>query len=83
MRIVNYGVYICTCNVKYDEYKCWKKHAFVYDIKFKPFRQSKFCGDLIDNRDDGPICVLKDKDRETKKLLRYAFIEFFGSLCHV
>ena len=25
LRIDNYGVLICTCNVKYDEYNFWKK----------------------------------------------------------
>ena len=28
LRRVNDGVYICTCDVKSDEYKCWKRHAF-------------------------------------------------------
>ena len=36
---VNYGVYICTCNVKYNELMCWKKHEFVYDSHFKPLHQ--------------------------------------------
>ena len=27
------------------------------------------CGVLIDNRADAPICVLEDKDRESKKKL--------------
>ena len=29
MRIVNNGVFICTCNVKYDEYNFWKKMNFL------------------------------------------------------
>ena len=28
LRKVNYGVYICTCNVKSDEYECCTKHTF-------------------------------------------------------
>ena len=60
MRKVNDGVYICTCNVKYDEYKCWEKHAFFYS-NFKPLYQSKCCRDLIDNRAGAPIYVLRIK----------------------
>ena len=59
MRKVNYRVYICICNVKSDEYKCRKKHAFVYDSHFKTFHQSKCYGAIIDNRYDAPICVLE------------------------
>ena len=36
---VNDGVYICTRTVKYYEYKCWKKHAFVFDSHFKILHQ--------------------------------------------
>ena len=67
LRRVNDGVFICTCNVQYVEYNCWTKHAFIYDIHFKPLHQTKCCGVLIDNRSDAPICVLEDKDREPKK----------------
>ena len=52
MIIVNDGVFICTCNVKYDEYKCWTKHAFVYDSYFKLLHQSICFGAIIDNRAD-------------------------------
>ena len=44
-----------------------KSIGFVYCIHFKLLHKSKFCGDLIDNRADALICVLKDKDIETKK----------------
>ena len=60
-----------------------EKNAFVYDIHFKPFHQSKCCGYLIDNRADATIFVLEDKDREKNINLRYALREFFGGLCHV
>ena len=83
IRRVNYEVYICTCSVRYDEYKFKTKHAFVFDSHFKPLHQSKFCGDLIDNRADAPICVLEDKERETKLNLRYALKYFFGGQCTV
>ena len=72
MRRANDRVFICTCNVKPDEYDCWTKHAFVYDSHFKPLHQTKRCGVLIDNRSDAHICVLEDKDIETKKNLRHA-----------
>ena len=80
---VNYGVYICTCNVQSIEHNCYTKHVFVYDIHFKPLHQTKCCGVLIDNRADAPICVLEDKDRESKKNLKHALKELFGGLCHV
>ena len=83
MRIVNDGVFICTCNVQYDEYNCWKNNVFVYDSHFKPLHQTKCCGVLIDNGDDAPIFVLEDKYRETKKKLRHSLKEFSGGLCHV
>ena len=83
LRRVNDGFFICTCNVKSNEYDFWTKHEFVYDSRFKPLHQTKCCGVLIDNRSNAPICVLKDKDIETKKILRYTLKEFFGGLCHV
>ena len=72
LRIVNDGVSICTCNVQYVEYKFWTKHAFVYDSHYKTLHQTKCCGVLIDNRADAPICILEDKDRESKKQLDHA-----------
>ena len=69
MRKFNYGVYICTCNFKSDQYKCWTKHVFVYDSQFKTLHQSKCCGALIYNRADAPIFVLEDKDREEISIL--------------
>ena len=74
MRIFNDGVFICTCNVKSDEYNFWGKHAFVYDSHIKPLHQSKCCRDLIDNISDAPICVLEDKDIKTNKKLIHALI---------
>ena len=67
MRRVNDGVFIFTFNFQYIEYECWTKHSFVYDSHFKPLRQTKCCGVLVDNKADAPIRVLKDKDRESKK----------------
>ena len=67
LRRVNYGVLICTCNVQSVEYNCWTKHEFFYDSHLKPLHQTKCCVVLIDNRADAPICVLEDKDIESKK----------------
>ena len=84
LRRVNYGVFICTYNVKSDEYEFWKKYAFFfYDSNFKPLHQPKCCGVLIDNRADAPICVLEDNDIEAKNKLRHSLKELFGGLCHV
>ena len=83
LRTVNDGVFICTCNVKSDEYNFWTKHAFVYDSHCKPLHQTKCCGVLIDNRADAPICVFEDKDRESKKHVDHSLKEFFGGKCHV
>ena len=80
LRRVNDGVFVCTCYVQSVEYKCWKKHAFFYEIHFKPLHQTKCCGVLIDNRSDAPICVLEDKDRESKKIFKHALKEFFDGL---
>ena len=68
MKTVNDGVYICVCNVHNVKYDLWAKHAFVYDSHYKPLHRTDFCGVLIDNRDDAPICVLENKDRATKQI---------------
>ena len=67
LRRVNDGVFICTCNIQSVEYNCWTKHEFFYDSHLKNLHKTKCCGVLIDNRADAPICVLEDKDRESKK----------------
>ena len=73
-------MYICTYNVKFDEYKCWTKHAFVYDINFKRLHQSKCCEALIYNISDVPIYVFDDKYRETKKIEIYPYRILWWSL---
>ena len=35
LRRFNDGVFICTCNVKSDEYDCWKNHAFSLMQRFE------------------------------------------------
>ena len=74
LRRFNDGVFICTCHFHSAEYNCWTKHAFVYDIHFKPLHKSKCCGVLIDNRAGSPIFVLEDKERATKKNLGHDLI---------
>ena len=39
LRRVNDGVYRFICSIRYDEYMCKTKHAFVYDSHFKPLHQ--------------------------------------------
>ena len=39
LRRVKDGVYISTYTVKYDEYKCWTKYAFLFDSHSKPLHQ--------------------------------------------
>ena len=79
---VNCVVYICTRSVRSYEYMCNTKHAFFY-IHLKPLNQSKFCGALIHNISDAPICVLGDKDIETKLNFRHSLRIVFGGLCTV
>ena len=71
-------MYICTCSVRSDKYKCMKKHAFIFDSHLKPLHQSNCCGDIIDNRADEPIFVLEDKEREININFRYALKYIFG-----
>ena len=83
LKKVNGGVYICSCSVISEKYRCKTKHAFVYDSHFKPLHQSKYYGALIYNRSDAPICVLEDHYKETKIDLKHALKIFFGELCSV
>ena len=76
-------MYICTCSVRSDEFKCKTKHAFFYDSHFKTLYQSKCCGDIIDNRADATIFVLEDNDIHTKLNLRHALENFFCGQCTV
>ena len=83
IRAVNYGVYICKCSVRPDEYKCKTKHVFVFDSHFIPLHQSKCCEALIDHIADAPIFVFDEYGIETKLHLRHALKTFFGGLCIV
>ena len=83
IRKVNDGVYICTCFVRSDKYKCNTKHTSVYDSHFKLLHQSKFCVVLIDNIVDAPIFVLEDNDIDTELNLKHALEKCFGGMCTV
>ena len=80
LRRVNDGVHICTYSVRSYECMCKTKHAFVYDSHFKPLRQSKFCGDIIDNRAYEPIFFMEDNDRGTKINSKHALKTLVGGL---
>ena len=56
------GFYICIYSVRSDEYKIQTKCDFLNDSHFKLLHQPKFCGVLIDNIADAPICVLDDNN---------------------
>ena len=47
LKVFNNGFYICTRSVKNNEYKCMKKHVFIFDCHFKTLHYSKYCGDII------------------------------------
>ena len=57
---------------------CKTKQTFIYDSHFKPSHQPKYCGALIDNREDALIYYLNDNDRETnlnlKNLLKVSLV---------
>ena len=72
LRRVNDGVYICTCSVRSDEYKCKIKHVFFYDSHFKPLHQQIFCWYIIDNISDAPIYVLEDIYIQTNINLKHS-----------
>ena len=54
------------------------KHALVFDSHLKNLYRLKRCWDIIDNRNDAPICVLQDKRREKNMNLRYSLKYLFG-----
>ena len=62
---------------------CKTKHAFVYESHFKPLHQPKYCGAIIDNRADAPICAMEDNDREKNLKLKHSLKHLFDGLCTV
>ena len=67
LRRINDGVYVCICSVYSNILKEWTQHDFVYDSYFTTTGNNTCQGEIIDNRRYAPICVLEEKDRETKK----------------
>ena len=80
MRIDD-GVYVYICTVYSKVFKQHTQHAFVYDIYFSTKVKSACRGAIIDNRTYEPICVLEEKDRETKDTLKNMLRELFEGTC--
>ena len=80
---INDGVYVCICSVYSKILKEFTQHAFVYDSYFLTEVKSAFHGAIIDNRRYAPICVIKEKDRETKNKLKNMLRNFFQGTCIV
>ena len=71
------GVYVCICTVYSKVLKEHTQHTFVYDSYFSTKVKSAFRGAIIENRKYAPICVLEEKDRETKATLNNMLRKFF------
>ena len=52
------------------DYQYNTKHKLVYECKFKPLDQPKWCGALIDNISNAPIFVLGYNCIESKHILK-------------
>ena len=76
LRKVNYGVYICSCSVRSEEYMCNTKLAFVYDSHLKSFHEPKCYEGIIQNRLYAPIFVLEDNDRFKKLNLKHSLKKY-------
>ena len=80
---INDGVYVCICYVYSKILKEFTQQAFVYDSYFWTKLKSACRGEIIDNRRYSPICVLEEKDRETKNTLKNMPWNFFQGTCIV
>ena len=77
LLIITDSVYVCICSVYSSILKEFTQHAFVYDIYFSTTVKSEWRGAIIDNRRYSPICVIEEKDRETKATLKDMRRNFF------
>ena len=77
------GVYVFICTVYSKVLKDFTKHVFVYDIYYLTKVKSARRGATIENRRYSPICVLEEKDRETKLTLKNMLRNFFQGTCTV
>ena len=80
---INDGVYVCICSIYSNILKQWTQHTFVYDSYFTKKLKSAFHGAIINNRRYAPICVMEEKDRETKNKLKIMIRKFFVGTCIV
>ena len=80
---INDGVYVCICSVYSNIFEHWTQHAFFYDSYFTTKVNSACHGAIIENRRYAPICVMEEKDRETKNKLKIMLRNFFQGMCIV
>ena len=83
MTRIKDSVYVCICSVYSKILKECTQHAFVYDSYFTTTGNNTCQGEIIDNRRYAPICVLEEKDRETRKKLKDMLRNFFEGTCVV
>ena len=82
LRKVDYGVYICTYSVQYEDYQIKKKHEFLRHL-IQTFHQPKCCGAPIDNRVYAHVCVIYENVRESKQNLKKVLKHLFDGLFHI
>ena len=80
---INDGVYVCICSIYSKILNEFTQHAFVYDSYFTTTGNIGFQGAIKDNRRHAPVCVLKEKYRETKNKLKNMLRNFFEGTCYV
>ena len=83
LQRINDGVYVCICSVYSKVLKEFTQHPFVYDSYFLTKVKSACRGAIIDNRRYLPICVLEEKDRESKLTLKNILRTLFQGKCTV
>ena len=66
IKVIDDGVFVCTCNIFYDMTKIDTSHAFVYDSHSEQKEMIECCSANIDNKYLAPIFVLEEKGRKTK-----------------
>ena len=78
---INDGVYVCIFSVYSKVLKEFTEHAFLYDSNFLTKLKSACCGANFYNRRFSPICVLEEKDIESKRTLNNILRTFFQGAC--
>ena len=80
LQIIGSGVYLCLCTAKYiiwPNQPVTEKHAFVYNSEYREEKNHWILGAIIDNRQNEPIFLIEEKDRESKEDSRKVFNDFF------